>query len=35
MMPEGLLNNLTDVEFIDLFAYLKTLNPPDKLEVSP
>ncbi len=35
MMPEGLLNNLTDDEFINLFAYLKTLNPPDKLEVSP
>lgn len=28
MMPEGLLNNLKDTEVLDLFAYLKTLEPP-------
>ncbi len=28
MMPEGLLNNLTDEEVLDLFAYLKKLEAP-------
>lgn len=35
MMPEGLLNNLTDKEVLNLVAYLKRLNPPDKLVVTP
>lgn len=35
MMPEGLLNNLTDAEVINLMAYLKALNPPNKLVVTP
>ncbi|MCM4150448.1 dehydrogenase [Arenibacter sp. N53] len=35
MMPEGLLNNLTDDEVVNLVAYLKALNPPNKIEVSP
>jgi len=35
MMPEGLLNNLTDKEVLNLVAYLKKLNPPTKLTVSP
>jgi putative membrane-bound dehydrogenase-like protein len=35
MMPDGLLNNLTDEEVLNLVAYLKALNPPDKLVVSP
>lgn len=30
MMPEGLLNTLTDAEVLDLVAYLKALNPLDK-----
>ncbi|TMM58596.1 c-type cytochrome [Maribacter algarum] len=34
MMPDGLLNNLTDEEVINLVAYLKELNPPEKLNVS-
>ena len=35
MMPDGLLNNLNDEEVLNLVAYLKSLNPPDKLVVSP
>ena len=35
MMPDGLLNNLTDDEVLNLVAYLKALNPPDKLVVNP
>ena len=35
MMPDGLLNNLSDVEVLNLVAYLKVLNPPTKLVVSP
>ncbi|MCK5442673.1 MAG: PmoA family protein [Maribacter sp.] len=31
MMPEGLLNNLTDEEVLDLFAYLKELEAPATL----
>lgn len=34
MMPEGLLNNLTDKEVLNLVAYLKALNPPKKLDKS-
>lgn len=32
MMPEGLLNNLTDKEVLDLFAYLKELEAPTVLQ---
>lgn len=35
MMPDGLLNNLTDEEVLNLVAYLKALNPPAKIVVSP
>ena len=28
MMPEGILNNLTDEEVLDLFRYLKELEAP-------
>ena len=35
MMPDGLLNYLSDVEVLNLVAYLKVLNPPTKLVVSP
>lgn len=31
MMPEGLLNTLTDTEVLDLTAYLKTLDSPEKI----
>ncbi len=31
MMPEGLLNTLTDAEVLDLIAYLKALNRPNKV----